>query len=147
MRSDFKRPDGLTLYPWSNGRCLVWDYTCSDTLAQSHVSATSVEAGKSASQAEKKKLSHYEELAHSYTIVPVATETLGSWGQQGLKFIKELGSRIADLNGDKRSTSFLFQSIGMAIQRGNAASITGTTPNMKSLHELYYGPIISTDAA
>ena len=23
-------------------------------------------------------------------------------------------------------------------QRGNAASVTGTTPNMKSLHELFY---------
>ena len=138
LRSDFKRPDGLTLYPWSKGKCLVWDYTCSDTLAPSHVGSTSMEAGKSAAQAEKRKLSHYQELSHNYTIVPVATETLGSWGKQGLQFIKDIGQRIADINGDKRSTCFLFQSIGMAIQRGNAASITGTIPNMKRLHELYY---------
>merc|ERR1712012_109757 len=32
VRSDLKRPDGLTLFPWSNGRCLVWDFTCVDTL-------------------------------------------------------------------------------------------------------------------
>ena len=56
----------------------------------------------------------------------------------GLKFIKEIGSRIADAKGDKRSTSFLFQSIGIAIQRGNAASIAGTVPSAKQLDELYY---------
>ena len=28
-----KRPNGLTVLPWANGRCLVWDFTCSDTLA------------------------------------------------------------------------------------------------------------------
>ena len=71
-------------------------------------------------------------------MIPVAVETMGSWGQMGLKFIKDLGSKISDTTGEKRSASFLFQSLGMAIQRGNAASVTGTIPNMKSLHELFY---------
>ena len=138
VRSDFKRPDGLTLYPWSQGKSLVWDFTCSDTLAPSHVAATSKESGKSAAQAEKKKLGHYEELKRSYIVMPVAVETMGSWGQMGLKFVKDLGSRIADVTGETRSTSFLFQSISMAIQRGNAISVSGTAPNTKSLHELFY---------
>ena len=138
VRSDFKRPDGLTLYPWSQGKCLVWDFTCSDTLATSHIPATSKEAGKSAAQAEKRKLGHYEELKRNHIVMPVAVETMGSWGQMGLKFIKDLGSRIADATGEPRSTSFLFQSISMAIQRGNAISILGTAPNSKSLHELFY---------
>ena len=126
------------MFPWSQGKSLVWDFTCSDTLALSHVAATSTEAGKSAAQAEIKKLRHYEELARNYTVMPVAVETMGSWGQIGLKFVKDLGSRIADVTGEKRSTSFLFQSLGMAIQRGNAASVSGTIPNAKSLHELFY---------
>ena len=138
VRSDFKRPDGLTLYPWSQGKSLVWDFTCSDTLAPSHVAATSKESGKSAAQAEIKKLGHYEELKRSYIVMPVAVETMGSWGQMGLKFVKDLGSRIADVTGETRSTSFLFQSISMAIQRGNAISVSGTAPNTKSLHELFY---------
>ena len=70
--------------------------------------------------------------------MPVATETLGSWAPLGLKFVKEIGSRIADATGEKRSTSYLFQSIGIAIQRGNAASIAGTVPSSKQLDELYY---------
>ena len=66
-------------------------------------------------------------------------ETLGSWAPMGLKFVQEIGSRIADAIGDKRSTScFLFQSIGIATQRGNAASIAGTVPSAKRLDELYY---------
>ena len=70
--------------------------------------------------------------------MPVAVETMGSWGQMGLKFVKDLGSRIADVTGETRSTSFLFQSLSMAIQRGNAISVSGTAPNTKSLHELFY---------
>ena len=107
-RQDQKRPDGLTLLPWSQGRSLVWDYTCSDTLAISHLPTTSQEAGKSASQAERRKLSHYESLATSgYIVLPVANETLGSWAPMGLKFIKEIGGKIAETSGEKRSTSFL----------------------------------------
>ena len=29
VRIDFKRPEGLTLFPWSQGKSLVWDFTCS----------------------------------------------------------------------------------------------------------------------
>ena len=84
-RRDGKRPDGLTLFPWARGKCLVWDYTCRDTLAPSHVMKTSKEAGAAAVEAEKIKLDHYQELATSYIVMPVAMETLGSGGPSGLK--------------------------------------------------------------
>ena len=35
LRSDGKRPDGVTLAPWRSGRLLVWDATCPDTFATS----------------------------------------------------------------------------------------------------------------
>ena len=37
-QTDGKRPDGITMVPWSNGRLLVWDATCVDTFAPSHLS-------------------------------------------------------------------------------------------------------------
>src|SRR5262249_36807300 len=33
LREDNKRPDGMTLVPWTNGRCMVWDARCTDTFA------------------------------------------------------------------------------------------------------------------
>ena len=36
---DGKRPDGATVMPWREGRALVWDATCPDTLAPSNTSA------------------------------------------------------------------------------------------------------------
>ena len=131
--------DGLTLLPWSQGRSLVWDFTCNDTFAASHVNQTSQEAGGAALKGEKKKLSHYADLANSgYLVMPVACETLGSWAPMGKKFIQEIGQRTSEITVDKRATSYLFQAIGIAIQRGNAASIVGTIPKAKTLHELYY---------
>ena len=137
-RSDGKRPDGLTLFPYTRGRCLVWDYTCRDTFAMSNIGQTSQAAGMAAKKAEKDKASHYIELASTYIVQPVAMETLGSWGPSGIKFVQDIGDRIAQHNGDKRSASFLFQAISMAVQRGNIASIRGSVPDTKTLSELYY---------
>ena len=126
-----------SLFPWSQGRIHVWDFTCSDTLAWSHVISTSKEAGKSAQDAEKEKQDHYHYLLQDYIFTPVAAETMGSWGPIGLKFIKDLGTRIKEKTGERRSTAYLFQSLGMAIQRGNAASVIGTLPRNKKLDEIY----------
>ena len=112
--------------------------TCTDTLAPSHIDQTSQEAGKAALKAEKGKLSKYECLAAKYIVMPIAFETLGPMAPMGLKFIKEIGSRIADITGDKRATSHLFQRLGISTQRGNAASVEGTVKNIKELEELYY---------
>ncbi|KAF2903237.1 hypothetical protein ILUMI_02951 [Ignelater luminosus] len=48
MHEDGKRPDGLTLVPWRKGRFLVWDATCLDTLAPSHIELTSKTVGAAA---------------------------------------------------------------------------------------------------
>ena len=70
--------------------------------------------------------------------MPVACETLGSWAPAGKKFIQDIGKRIEETTGEKRSTSFLFQAISIAIQRGNAASVAGTIASAKKLDEIYY---------
>ena len=68
----------------------------------------------------------YEELTNDYIFTPIAVETFGSWGSLGHNLIKEIGQRLCNITGDKRSTFYLFQRISMAIQRGNAASAIGT---------------------
>ena len=65
-------------------------------------------------------------------------ETRGSWGPDSLKFVSEIGQRIASHTGEKRSASYLFQAISVAVQRGNVASVRGSLPNEKTLNEIYY---------
>ena len=47
-RTDGKRPDGVTLIPWSRGKCATWDVTVPDSFAQSHLPHTSLAAGAAA---------------------------------------------------------------------------------------------------
>ena len=130
LRGDGKRPDGATLDPWWRGQYLVWDFTCPDTLAPSHVTASSRAAGAAASQAESAKRVKYAELSSNgnYIFCPVAIETLGSWGPSAQDISSEIGSRIQARTGDPRSTAFLRQRLAIAVQRGNAAAIRGTCP-------------------
>ena len=125
------------VFPYREGKCLIWDFTCGDTLCQSYVSDTALEPGKAAEARETHKLKKYEELKSNYIVTPVAIETFGPWAPMGLKLIKEVGKKIGDLTGEKRSTSYLLQSISIAIQRGNAASVMGTVYNDRKLEEIY----------
>ena len=127
------------MYPWKCGKCLLWDFTCGDTLAPSHLQQSSKEPGKVASEAETHKIKHYENLNPSYHFTPICIETLGAWGDLVLAFIKEVGKSIIGQSGGKRSTSYLFQSIGMAVQRGNAICLFGTLQSDDtSLEEIYH---------
>ena len=124
---DRKRPDGISYFPFKNGRCLAWDYTCPDTLARSHIKKfTSTQAGKAVARAEEEKLKKYRHLNNDYYVVPIGIETLGSFGPHALDFTKDIGHRIAESTGEKKSTSYPKQTIGMAIQRGNSSCILET---------------------
>ena len=126
-----KQPDGVTLFPWSEGKHVVWDYTCHDTVCQSYVGGTSREAGKAADEAEQAKNTTYNELAAKFVVVPIANETFGSWGTLSLHFIRPIGDRIVARTGNKRATYDLLQNISMTVQKGNIASILGTSPVRK----------------
>ena len=98
----------MTLFPWKNGKILIWDYTCSDTHAPSHINASAKEAGKAAKEGEDRKIKKYEHLLSDYHFIPISVETFGTWGALGLKSVKEIGSLITDKTHEKRATSFLF---------------------------------------
>ena len=117
---------------------MLWDYTCRDTFAPSYLSSTSKHAGHAANKAEVDKINHYSELSNQFIFVPVASETSGIFGKLALNLLKKIGSKIADVTNEKRSTSYLIQRISVAIQKGNVVSILGTIPESKSLGEIFY---------
>jgi hypothetical protein len=107
---------------------LAWDATCPDTFAKSHIIASSTLAGSAAKKSETNKIAKYSDILSGIDFTPVAIETTGVWGEEGLLLVKELGRRMAILNYDKRSTTFLKQRISLAVQRGNAYSIAYLRP-------------------
>lgn len=138
-RDDGKRPDGMTVMPWKYGKCLVWDATCTDTVAPSHIQGSAAAAGTAAAAAENLKRRKYNGLSDSYIFVPFGVETLGPWGPEARRLVKELSSRLVEVSRDQRAGSYLSQRISLAIQRGNAASLLGTIPGDGSeLKEIFY---------
>ena len=134
-REDNKRPDGLTVYPWKIGKPLVWNVTVVDILASSYIATTSAEA------AESRKQRKYELFEDRFVVQPVGFETLGSWGPAARTFLSDIGRRIEQATGRKRSSEFLRQRISMEIQRGNAASVMGTAETSKDgINAFYFYP-------
>ena len=95
-------------------------------------------AGSAAEKAEKNKAKKYAEISTQYAFQPLAVETLGSFSAAELAFIRKLGQKISLANAQPLATTFLFQAISIAIQRGNTASVLGTAPSSKPLEEVFY---------
>ena len=55
LRTDSKRPDGVTLLPQKNKRCVTWDVTVTDAMAQSYLHNTSRTSGAAVETATDKK--------------------------------------------------------------------------------------------
>ena len=128
-RGDGKRPDGMTLFPFSMGRCLVWDATCVNTYADSRLASATVKAGAAAGDAEAEKRRKYADLARRFRFEPVAFETSGSCGPSTAKLLREIGAQVSAVSGERRETEWLLQRCSIAVVRGNAASILLTRPS------------------
>ena len=85
-REDAKRPDGMTLIPWEDGRPLLWDFTSCNTLAQSHRARAERGPGVVANFAEDQKCRKYASLTPSYIFAPVCIESLGAWGDNACPY-------------------------------------------------------------
>ena len=125
-------------YIWANSRCMVWDFTCPDTMAASHLNRAVISPGAVANDAESRKSLKYQSLAVLYRFTPIAVETLGALGDEATAFFRDIGHRIADVTAEPRSLQFLLQRLSVAVQRGNAACVMGTVPTTRGLDEIYY---------
>ena len=65
-------------------------------------------------------------------------ETLGALVDAVSALFRDIGQRIAAATGEPRSYQFLMQRLSVAVQRGNAACITGTVPTALGLDSIFY---------
>ena len=127
LRSDGKRPDGVTLH----GSMVIWLFArlgCHMpryTFAIFYRAQATSESGRVAESAEDRKAEKYRGLPASHSFTAVAIETLGAIGPRSMLFLRDLGCRIALESGEPRSTDYLLQRLSVAVQRGNAASVWG----------------------
>ncbi|KAM3964314.1 dnaJ homolog subfamily C member 10-like [Aphomia sociella] len=97
----------MSLVPWTCGRSLVWDATCVNILAPSHIRKTFVRAAFGA----------------EIRFLPFAVETLGPWGPEAKIFLKDIIAHLIEATATRSGTYFA-QRISLAVQRGNAAQAT-----------------------
>ena len=123
-RSDGKRPDGVTIAPWKTGHMLVWDASCTDTFAISHLAQSVKEARAVTGLAEQRKRSKDENLARTHNFIPVVVVTSGAFRTEAP--FAEIGRRIHAITHEAKSRAFLIQQIFVALQCSNAALVLGT---------------------
>ena len=104
-RRDGRRPDGVTVFPFSNGRSLAWDATCSDTFCKTNIGDTACNPGSAATKAEERKRAFYSGITDRHRFEPIAVETTGVMGNSTNRFIAELGKRITARTGKKEKLS------------------------------------------
>ena len=126
IRSNGKRPDGLILIPWLQGKPLTWDVTAVNTVADSYLLRTAVSAGGAAELAADNKYAKYVTIPSTYLFQPIAFETFRPINASAIDFLSELGRRIQQTSGDVCEGTFLFQRLSIAIQRYNAVAFRGS---------------------
>ena len=129
LRDDGKRPDGMTMIPWTSGKPVTWDVTVVSPLAQSYMGSGrrgGWTPGWAAEQAAARKTEKYSGLSSGFMFQPIAFECLGAINSSGVEFLSDLGRHLAETTGERRSCEFLFQRLSVAIQRYNSVAFRGT---------------------
>jgi len=70
------RPDGMTISPWSSGKLMIWDVTCTHSLTSSNLRLCLGETGKAANNVEAKKINKYKLLTNEYIFIRIGFESL-----------------------------------------------------------------------
>jgi len=119
LRSDGKRPDGLTLVPWQSGKPLTWDVTVAHTLAASCqlYGSRSRRCGRDGSDPE------VIQIRRHFSFAPFSADRFRDSGLHELFcgfLLPGFGPQNQPGLGDSREASYLFQRIAVTIQLFNS---------------------------
>ena len=99
-RTDGKRPDGMTITPCTQGRLFIWNTTCWDSMAASDIHIAMSSPRWVADMAVRRKKDIYRENSQNHHFVPVAVETMGSFGEDTIACLHQLASRLQSISKD-----------------------------------------------
>ena len=86
-------------HSWESGQSLLWDFTCSDTLAPSNVEKTSTRGTAKVAESdavEDPKRRKYASLIimSTYLFSPFCIESLGAWDASARRIVHTIGLQI-----------------------------------------------------
>ena len=85
---DGKRPDGTTVYPYSRGRCLIWDATCVNTFASSNYLRAAIAAGSVADALKSRKSPSTPSWADASSSSRLLSRRPAPWRNRRSSFLK-----------------------------------------------------------
>jgi hypothetical protein len=115
-----KRPDGISILPWKDGKRLAWDVIVTDSFAITYRQKALVGNGSVAEIAEKRKYDAYKGIEENYVFQPIAFESLGEFGPSTKKFMSVVGKALIRKTGDIRAAAFFRQRFSVELQKPNS---------------------------
>ena len=85
-RGDGRRPDGITTFPYAEGKCLVWDATCVDTFCATSVITSASRASTAATAAEGRKRRRHEDISRRYLFGQLPWKHPAHWALLAVPF-------------------------------------------------------------
>jgi len=70
--------------------------------------------------AAERKSAKYSDLSASYIFQPIVLETHGPVNETAMRFLSDLGHRIAAVSNEDSEVVYLFQRLSISVQRFNA---------------------------
>lgn len=130
-----KKTDDMTLVPWKRGKSLVWDSTCADTFAPSHLPYTVRHKGAPANMAEDTKKRKHAFFQDRFPLCPLQWRQRllvkrGTFPHQ-IYLSKDCCKSRPAQRLHPPTPTLLLRKLIVANQRRNVASILGTLPTGK----------------
>ena len=90
------------------------------------------------------KREKYTDISATHHFVALGIETSGVFGMEAKELLLEVVHQVMEESEDPKSYDYLLQRIFVAIQRGNAEPVLGTSVSLGTILTLLYSRLLSS---